>query len=80
MLLKGQEHADIRTKCPLIKRLSKKKLLQRQVKTPIRKSSNWGNLLKRLEQMYPVYETDLSVPTEIEELPPLPEFPTATRI
>ena len=27
--------------------------------------------------MYPVYETDLSVRTEIEELPPLPEFPTA---
>ena len=30
--------------------------------------------------MYPVYETDLSVGTEIEELPPLPEFPTAARI
>ena len=46
----------------------------------IRKSSNWGNFLKRLEQVYPVYETDLSVRTEIEELPPLPEFPTAARI
>ena len=30
--------------------------------------------------MYSVYETDLSVGTEIEELPPLPEFPTASRI
>ena len=30
--------------------------------------------------MYPVYETGLSVRTEIEELPPLPEFPTAARI
>ena len=30
--------------------------------------------------MYLVYETDLSVRTEIEELPPLPEFPTAARI
>ena len=30
--------------------------------------------------MYPVYETDLSFRTEIEELPPLPEFPTAARI
>ena len=30
--------------------------------------------------MYPVYETDLSVGTEIEELPLLPEFPTTTRI
>ena len=43
-------------------------------------SSNWGDFLKRLEQMYPVYETDLSVRTEIQELPPLPEFPTAARI
>ena len=30
--------------------------------------------------MYPVYETDLSVRTEIEEGPTLPEFPTAARI
>ena len=30
--------------------------------------------------MYPVYETDLSVRTEIEELPPFREFPTAARI
>ena len=30
--------------------------------------------------MYPVYGTDLSVRTEIEELPPLPESPTAARI
>ena len=30
--------------------------------------------------MYSVYETDLSVRTEIEELPPLPESPTAARI
>ena len=30
--------------------------------------------------MYAVYEIDLSVRTENEELPPLPEFPTAARI
>ena len=36
--------------------------------------------MKRLEQIHPVYETDLSVRTEIEELPTLPEFPTAARI
>ena len=30
--------------------------------------------------MYPDYETDLSVRTEIEELPPFHEFPTAARI
>ena len=80
LLLTGQQHADVRTKCTLIKKLCKKKFLQREVKTAIRKSSSWGDFLKRLEQMYPVYETDLSVRTEIEELPPLPEFPTAARI
>ena len=76
----GEQHADVCTKCTLIKDSCKKKFLQRQVKTAIRKSSNWGDFLKRLEQMYQVYETDMSVPTEIEELPPLPEFPTAARI
>ena len=80
LLLSGQQHADVRTKCTLIKKSCKKKFLQRQVKTAIRKSSSWGDFLKRLERMYPVYETDLSVHTEIEELPPLPEFPTAARI
>ena len=79
-LLTGQQHADVRTKCTLIKKSCKKKSLQRQVKTAIRKSSNWGSFLKRLEQMYPVYETYRSVRAEIEELPPLPELPTATRI
>ena len=44
---------------------------QQQVKTAIRKSFDWGNFLKRLKQMYPVHETDLSVRTEIEELPKL---------
>ena len=50
------------------------------MKTAIRKSSSCGDFLQRLGQMYPVYETDLSVRTEIEELPPLPEFPTAACI
>ena len=80
LLLKGQQHADVHAKSTLVKESCKKENLQRQVKTAIRKSSNWGDPLKRLEQMYPVYETDLSVRTEIEELPPLPEFPTAARI
>ena len=62
-----------------MKKSCKKTFLQRQVKTAIRKSSSWGDFLKRLEQMYPVYETDLSVRSEIEELPPLPELPTAAR-
>ena len=80
LLLTRQQHADVRTKCTLIRKSCKKKLSQQQVKTAIRKSSSWGDFLTRLDQMYPVYETDLSVRTEIEELPPLPEFPTAARI
>ena len=79
-LLMGQQHAEVQTKCTLIKKSCKKKFLRRQVKTAIRKSSKLGHFLKRLEQIYPVYETDLSVRTEIEELPPLPESPTAARI
>ena len=59
---------------------AKRDFHQRQEKTSIRKSSNWGDFLKRLEQMYPVYETDLSVRTEIEELPSVPEFPAAALI
>ena len=80
LLLTGQQHADIRTKCTLIKKWCKKKFLQRQVKTAIRKRSNLVDFLKRLEQMYPVYKMDLSVRMLIEELPPLPELPTAARI
>ena len=38
------------------------------------------DFLKRREQMYPFYETDLSVRTDIEELPSVPEFPRAARI
>ena len=65
LLLTGQQHADVRTKCTLIKEACKKKFLQRKIKTGTRKSSNWGDFPKRLEQMYPVYETYLSVRTEI---------------
>ena len=80
LLLTGKQHADVRTKCTLIKTSRKVKVLQRQVKTAIRKSSKWGDFLNRQEQMYPIYETDLSVRKDIEEVPPLPESPTAARV
>ena len=80
LLLTGQQHADVRTKCTLIRKSREKKYLKRQVMTAIRTSSNWGDFLRKLEQMHPVYETELSIRTEIEELPPLPEFCTAARI
>ena len=53
LFLTDQQHAAIRTKCTLIKKSRKKKFFQRQVKTAITKSSDWGAFLKRLEQMYP---------------------------
>ena len=80
LLLTGQQHADVKTKCTLIKKSCIKKFLQRQVKTAIRKSSNRGDFLKRLQHMYAVYETDLSVRTEIGGLPSLSNFPSAARI
>ena len=80
LLLTGQQNADVRTKCTPIKKSCKKKLLQQQFKTAIRKSKNWGDRLKRLEEMYPVYKMDPSVRTEIEELRMIPEFSTAAQI
>ena len=47
------------------------------MKIAIKKSSNF---LKRLQQMYPVYESDLRVRTEIEESLSLPDLHTAARI
>ena len=37
-------------------------------------------MLQRLEKIFLIYETDLSVRTQIDELPMLPEFPSAVRI
>ena len=80
LLLTGQQNADVRTKCTLIKASCKRKFLQRQVKTTIRKSPSWGDFFKRLVQVYPVFETGLSVRTESEGLPMLPKFFTGARI
>ena len=35
---------------------------------------------QRLEKTFPVYETDLSVRTQMKQLPMLPEFPSAARV
>ena len=60
--------------------LVQKKFLQKQVKQIVKTCSTWAEVLQRLEKMFPVYETDLSVRTQIEELPMLPEFPSAARV
>ena len=39
LLLTGQQQADVKTTCTLIKKSCKKKLVQRQVKAAIKKSS-----------------------------------------
>ena len=80
LLLTGQCHIDVATKCSLLKRSCKKKLLQKQVRQVVKTCSTWAEVLHRLEKASPVYETDLSVRTQIEELPMLPEFPFAARV
>ena len=80
LLLTGQSHVDVATKCSLLKRSCKKIFLQKQVKQIVKTCSTWVEVLHRLEKTFPVYETNLSVRTQIEELPMLPEFPSAARV
>ena len=80
LLLTGQSHVDVATKCSLLKRSCQRKFLQKQVKQIVKTFSTWAEVLQRLEKTFPVYETDLSVRTQIEELPMLPEFPSAPRV
>ena len=42
--------------------------------------STLAEVLQKLEKAFSVYETDLSVRTQIEELPRLPEVPSAARV
>ena len=76
----GQSHVDVATKCFLLKRSCKKKFLQKLVKQIVKTCSTWAEVLQRLEKTLPVYKTDLSVRTQIEELPMLPELPSAARV
>ena len=70
---------DVATKCSLLKRSCKKKFLQKQVKQIVKTCSTSAEVLEILEKTFQVYETDLSVRTRIQELPMLPEFPSAAR-
>ena len=71
---------DVATKCSLLKRSCRKFFFVKQVKHIVKTCSTWAEVLQRLEKIFPVYETDLSVRTQIVELPMLPEYPTAARI
>ena len=80
LLLTGQSHVDVATKCSLLKRSCKKKFLQKQVKQIVKTCSTWAEVLQRLEKTFPVYQTDLNVRTQIEELPMLPEVSSAVPV
>ena len=80
LLVTGQSHVDVATKCSLLRHSCKKKFLQKQVKQIVKIWSTWAQALQRLEKTFPVYETDLSVRTQIEELPMLPEVPSAAQV
>ena len=80
LLLTGQSHVDVATKCSLLKCSCKRKFLQKQVKQIIKTCSTWAEDLQSLEKGFPVYDTDLSVRTQIEEHPMLPDFPSAARV
>ena len=71
---------NVATKCSLLKCWCKKKFLQKRVKQIVKTCSMWTEVLQRLEKAFPVYETDLSVRTQIDQLPMLPEFPSAAQI
>ena len=80
LFLTGQSHVDMATKCSLLKPSPKKNFLKKQVKQIVKTCSTWAEVLQRLEKAFPVYETDLSVRTQIQELPMLPQFPSAARV
>ena len=69
LLLTGQCHVDVTIKCSLLRRSCKRKFLQKQVKQIVKTCSTWAGVLQGLEKTFAVYETDLSVRTQIEELP-----------
>ena len=75
LLLTGESHC-----CSLLKHSCKKKFLEKRVKQIVKTCSTWVEVLQRLEKTFPVYETDLSVRTQIEQLPMLSEFPSAARV
>ena len=80
LLLTAQSDVDVATKCSLLKRSCKKKFLQKQVKQIVKTCSTWAEVLQRLVKFFPVCETDLSVRTNVEELPMLPELTSAARV
>ena len=78
--LTGQSHVDVAGKCSLLNRSCITTFVQKHVKQIVKTCSTWAEVLPRLKKTFPVYETDLSLRTQIEELPMLPEIPSAARV
>ena len=57
--------------------LMQKEIFAKTGETDCENLFNMGRGTPKTGENFPVYETDLSVRTQIEELPMLPEFPSA---
>ena len=76
----GQTHTSGRVKWDLLLQCCKTKYLEKQVKQIVTKSATFADVLVASERQYPSYETDLSIPTEIQNLAVLRNNPMAARI
>ena len=78
--LTGQAHASGRVKCDLLLQCCKTKYLEKQVKQIVTMSATIADELVALERQYPIYETDLSIRAEIQNLAVLPNNPKPGRV
>ena len=76
----GETRASGREKCGLLLQCCKTKYLEKQVEQIVTKSATFADLLVSLERQYSSYETDLSIPAEIQSLAALPNNPNPARI
>ena len=75
-----QTRASRRVKSDLLLQCCKTKYLEKQVKQIVTKSATFADVLVALERQYPVYQTDLSIRAEIQNLAVLPNNPKPVRI
>ena len=76
----GQTHASGRLKCNLLLQCCKTKYLEKQVKQIVTKSATFADVLVASERQYPIYETELSIRAEIQNLAVLPNNPKRGRV
>ena len=65
---------------PIVEALMQKEIFAKTGETNCENLFHLGRGTPEVGENVPVYETDLSVRTQIEEIPMLPEFPFAARI